>query len=436
MKTIRITFFITLSVFIFGYTSPSAIASTSIYPLKGDPQKHKSIFVFLDGTENNSKSGTNVWRLYDLISKSNDPQTTAIYIEGVGTAEDPLNTRQFEKVEKSKIENTLGLALGKDMQERILRGYEYIARNYNFGDDIYIFGFSRGAHEARSLAGLLSYAGIPILSDDDRKKLVNNKDYLTKIGNDILELTKKKSDKDYLENWKTWEPNKGPLLSTEIKKSKINGNKNRQVQTAEITFLGVWDTVPGSSLKHYEECKEKKGFIKRKFAWLIPGIDKGERYKTDSYPAIHQIAHAVALDEKRSKFEPILICPPINNSNPTKVTEVWFPGAHADIGGGYNDSSELPNISLNWMIDLLEKSYTPLTSAVTSFPAKAAGLAHWSIGDSPGNKFSDCMDRSIPEGAKIDKSYEERKNAGKVPIRKDGEVKSLAYPIKCPSSNT
>ena len=140
------------------YEARVDIPLPTIHHLPGDRSKHKSIFVFLDGTENGPESGTNVWRLYDLIRKNNDPQTAAAYFKGVGSAADPLDTRH-----RGEVEGLLELALGKGMQERILKGYAFIASYYNPGDDIYIFGFSRGAHQARSLAGLLAYAGVPRL---------------------------------------------------------------------------------------------------------------------------------------------------------------------------------------------------------------------------------------------------------------------------------
>ena len=378
-----------------------------MHKLAGDLNKHKSIFVFLDGTANDPKSGTNVWRLYEMLLKNNDPQMTAIYIEGVGNVRDKPIT---------------GAALGRGMEERILLGYEFIAKNYNPGDDIYIIGFSRGAHQARSLAGLLSYAGVPKTSGGGR-------DHRAETGNRIIELTKKKSDQDYADKWATWRPGQAPFLTSELKdKLKL------EMQPAEVTFLGVWDTVPGSSLKNYGYCKEEKGFVKTYLYWLIPGIDKGERYKTDSYPPIRQIAHAVSIDEKRSKFAPLLVCQEIN-SKYTKLSEVWFPGAHADVGGGYQDSEgypsdELPSISLRWMLGLLEESYE-FNNYRPQVKGNAKGLAHWSIGDSPANIGSDCIDRHIPTSAEIHESFNERKKSSPVPIRLDGTVVFLKYPIEC-----
>lgn len=377
--------------------------STNTHPLAGDPNKHKSIFVFLDGTRNGAKSGTNVWRLYDLVSNSNDPQMTAFYIEGVGTVENPL----------------LGAVLGRGMEDGILRGYEFIAQNYNPGDDIYVFGFSRGAHEARSLAGLLAYAGVPVISGEDRKDLIT-------IGNKILELTKDKLDKDYIDKWTSWKSGQAPLLAEEIKdKVKL------EMRATEVKFLGVWDTVPGSSFKKYQNCKEAIGFFKTYFFWL-PVITKGERYKSDSYPAIHQIAHAVSLDEKRSKFAPLLLCPAISSQYPNTLSEVWFPGAHGDVGGGYEDSNGLPGISLNWMLGLLAESYKFYTIP-PQVAENAKGLAHWSIGDAPANRFSDCEDRHPTAEATIHKSFSNRIESSPVPIRKNGTPQSLAYPMACPA---
>jgi len=372
------------------------------HPFTGDPDAHKDIFVFLDGTANNPTSGTNVWRLFDLIIKDHAPQMTAIYIEGVGSIYDMPVT---------------GKILGRGMENRMLKGYEFIAKNYSPDDQIYIFGFSRGAHQARSLAGLIAYAGIPIISGDGRDSLMH-------VGNRIIELTKKKSDEDYLEKWISWQPGQPPLLAKEI-----NGELGYTMQSAEITFLGVWDTVPGSSLKNYGYCKEKKGFVKKYLYWLIPGVDHGERYKTDSYPPIHKIVHGVSLDEKRSKFAPLCVCPAINATF-TEVNEMWFAGAHADVGGGYEDSRDLPGISLNWMIGILAENYK-FTRPIPKVPEDPQGLAHWSIFDKPANMGSICEERYPPQNAKIHQSFYEREKGGPMPVRINGEVKYLKYPLDC-----
>lgn len=117
-----------------------ASSKSSTIEFKGDSNRKKSIFIFMDGTTNDTKSDTNVSRLYRLIQSSEDKQVAAKYIQGVGTIENPEFTSSW----------IFGLALGQGMESRIKAGYDFLAKNYAPGDDIYIFGFSRGAHAARS----------------------------------------------------------------------------------------------------------------------------------------------------------------------------------------------------------------------------------------------------------------------------------------------
>jgi len=365
----------------------------------GDPSAPKHLFVFLDGTKNNYKSQTNVRRLYEALWRINDPQAVALYLEGVGTARDPL----------------LGPVLGHGMEERVLNAYLFLAEEFRQNDCVHLFGFSRGAHEARALAGLLSYAGIPAFpsNTDSRRR--------RKVGNGLIDRLKAERDADYTATWQTWTPQQAPPLA-EYARSAF-GTDLRPVQ---MSFLGLWDTVPGSSFKRYASSKEDIGFWKRHLSWL-PMISAGERYKTDSYPPVRRIVHAVALDEKRSKFAPLLLCPPIR-PDVTIVSEVWFPGAHADVGGGYDDAGAdgLPGLSLNWVLDQLVTVY-PFD--IPRFGENASGLAHWSIGDHPGNIGSEYQDRQPPAGAIIHRSYCERSSRSEVPIQIRHMVFSLRYPV-------
>lgn len=382
-----------------GDESPMEVP-TETYARIQDPDASKNIFIFFDGTANDATSKTNVWRLFKALPENKDQQLLTKYIAGVGTTDsEPLT----------------GPALGRGMEERILIAYEFISKVHNNGDRIYIFGFSRGAHQARALAGLLSYAGVQVTPQQ-------NSDTVRYEANSIIDFLKDKNDEDYKTQWADWTPGNPPLVAGEIKeKYKLD------MRSVEIDFLGVWDTVPGSFFKKYLVCKEKIGFFKRNFHW-IPGISKGHRYKSDSYPPIHNLAHAVSIDERRSKFTPILLCPAID-SEKTKIHESWFPGAHADVGGGYDDSKfELPNISLSWMVDQLNDVYTPRIH--TEFQGKADGLAHWSMGDSPANTGSECVDRKIPEGANIHVSFEQRKLSAPVRIRRSGKISPESYPLE------
>lgn len=375
---------------------------TKIISLKGSAKKQKSIFVFFDGTRNDEKSKTNVLQMYEFIAKHNDGATIGLYIEGVGSIDQPL----------------FGSVLGKGMESRILRAYEFLYQNYDEGDNVYLFGFSRGAHQGRALAGILSFVGLP------RKNTLDNLDS-NYFFNKIIDMVKEKSDSNgqYKKAWEAWGLGNSPLLADEIKS--VN---NIDMVAVEIKMLGIWDAVPGSFFKDFGECKENIGFWKRYFHWL-PMISEGERYKTDSYPPIRHLAHAVSLDEKRSKFQPILLCPPINIKF-TKTIEKWFPGAHADVGGGYSDSNELPGISLRWMIEQLRESYKIENNPLIN-DTDYKGLAHWSIGDAPANLGSYCMDRKAPPSGDIHPSVFSRKEEILVPVKVRNEIRMLKYPLSC-----
>ena len=336
-----------------------------------------------------------------MLELNANDNTSALYIEGVGT---------------TKTAPITGSVLGRGMEQRILEAYTYLANSYNKGDKIFILGFSRGALQARSIAGLVAYAGLP-----ERTK--NSSEFSTMKSNAVIEIIKNYSDKTFFSDWKVWvKGSKNPLADKVAKKLEI------PFQSTSIEFVGVWDTVPGTALTNFNACKQNIGFWKKNLHWALPGINKGERYKTDSYPNIAQISHAVSIDEKRSKFKPLLVCSPILAGS-TVVNEMWFPGAHADVGGGYSDSVDLSSISLDWMIKELSARYE--FRSIPKVSGKATGLAHWSMGDSPANALSKCVDREIPNKANIHPSYDKRVSTGSVPIQVKGVELDLKYPLKC-----
>jgi uncharacterized protein (DUF2235 family) len=249
-----------------------------------------------------------------------------------------------------------------DVAEIPLRGDNFVAQHYRPGDRLFILGFSRGAHQARALAGLLAYSGLPAtLSGDAGQR--------QRLENRILEIVKRKEDVDYVSKWQDCRPDQPPLLAAEISSA-----LGVPMRSAEISVLGVWDTVPGSSLKDFDGCKER------------PDGKPGDRYKSDSYPPIRHIAHAVSRDEKRSRFQPILLCRAIAPVY-TEVNELWFPGAHADVGSGYENNHDLANRPFNWM--------------------------------------------QPPPGAADDESAGARTRAANAPLRVQGQVQPMKYPVSC-----
>lgn len=335
-------------LFLAGCSALTTKEEMTSVPTDMSSKEPRELFVFLDGTRNDPQSQTNVWRLYEASKAAG---RHAIYIGGVGSEETPL----------------LGAILGFGMEPRILRGYAYLSNLYRAQDKIFIMGFSRGAHQARALAGMIAYAGL-ITPDADTSQR-----RLLRDSNRVLELVKKLNDVVFEGEMRS-APNQPPA------RTMIEAQLGIVTRTAVVQFLGVWDTVPGSFFKKYDGCREESD-----------GRD-GDRYKSGSYPLIRNIAHAISLDEKRSRFRPITLCDPVAPEK-TNVVERGFSGAHSDVGGGYENSSmHLP--SLNWMISQINPH---LRSGFKDFSGEPfTKPSHWSMSDAPGNWFSKCEDRHLP----------------------------------------
>ena len=349
----------------------------------GSPEP-RMVVVLFDGTRNSPSSKTNVSSMNDAF-RSSGKRAVVDYIPGVGTA---TGTQ------------ALGAILGFTMEEGVQKGYRFLSANARPQDKILIFGFSRGAHQARSLAGLVAYAG---LIDQPSASQVS-----LRHANKVIEAIKPLSDAT-VGNQFSAAPNLPPA------KLGVEAETGFRMRTAAVDFLGLWDTVPGSSFKDYGDCRE------------LSNSAPGDRYKTGSYPLVRHIAHAVALDEKRSKYNPLLVCAPIIPSK-TVVNEVWFAGAHADVGGGYTDG-ELQSISLDWMVDQARDVTTGRLPVAP--PGSPLGLAHWSFGSGPASFGSECSDRRIPPGAQMHHSVAERVSAGRAEINLQGNTSIQPYPRRC-----
>ena len=284
---------------------------TSSLPVQHVPflldQKNKKLVVFFDGTANDEGSHTNIAKLYNLVTLQNNPKISSVYIEGVGT--------------KGKV---VGAALGWGIGNDVRQAYLFLIENYYHkkSNEIYIFGFSRGAYASRILASLLHIAGIPEvknLNKKDRKKLVDKIYSAYKSKKSIIQ---KRKD--------VCKVIKGRICS-----------KDELPHSVEIEFMGLWDTVEALDIPDYKENND------------IPN-----KYYSDQLCNIKKAAHALSLDDDRARiFTPILLtrshltkeCP--NKS--INIEEVWFSGAHADVGGGYKDTN-ISGISLNWMLNQIK----------------------------------------------------------------------------------
>jgi uncharacterized protein (DUF2235 family) len=250
----------------------------------------KNIIVCCDGT-NNQFSGdhTNVIRTYKVAVK-NEGQV-AYYDPGVGTMPVPWKETKLGK-RWSMIE---GLAFGSGFLQNIEDAYRYLMTVYEPGDEVFIFGFSRGAYTARALAGMLHAVG------------------LLHVGSETLIPYA-------LQYWRKdfGLQSPGVQVCAEFKAT--------LAWPCPVQFIGVWDTV-GSV-----------GFI--------------NNFKTFPHtyrnPEVGHVRHAVSIDEKRKCFRQNLMAPAFERQD---IKNVWFAGVHSDVGGGYPPSETgLAKIAFEWMM--------------------------------------------------------------------------------------
>lgn len=352
------------------------------------PATPRKLLVFMDGTNNEWDSRTNVRRLFELVAAEENPAQVCFYSDGVGSS-----SYKF-----------LGGAFGYGLKPRVLAAYEFLSKNHREGDQILVFGFSRGAHEARALAGIIAHCGL--VTDPGAGE--------SQFKRDVLRIWDYSISRDDVKEKTRWEKavtERKPIFSAGL--DEIRGISTRY---AEVNFLGVWDTVPGSQFKAYGPVGEAKDG------------HRGIRYKMGSYPPIRKIVHAVSIDERRDKFRPVLV-PRAINPERTEVHELWFPGAHSDVGGGYSDSNDLAGGALNWMLDELEPFgiFAHGKPRVYSDPlglahdTKDIGMWRWLSKDEP---------RWRPESARFHDSAVQRKGKEVRKIGNRNEITTETYAIK------
>jgi len=250
----------------------------------------KRIVFCFDGTWQAPLNGTNVYRLYKSLNVSSDQVT--YYDDGVGADATGLN-------------RALQGAFGAGLLQKIQDGYTKIAHVYEEGDEIYLFGFSRGAYTARSLAGMIANCGLPRGSFTD--------DCVTKA----LAAYRDKA------NRATILAGLGPCGLADV----------------SIRMVGVWDTVGSLGIPAIFGAVDMKNY-----GFLDTGL----------HPDVKNAYHALAIDEKRPQFPATLW-----SSNPAPgqtIEQVWFCGCHSDVGGGtppgagVDGSTRLCDITLGWMM--------------------------------------------------------------------------------------
>lgn len=254
----------------------------------------KRIIICADGTWNRPEQlgkeqyPTNVLMFARHLRAHDDAGTKQVvfYDWGIGSYHDQLS----------------GGGLGAGLEKNVMDGYRFLVHNYEPGDEIYLFGFSRGAYTIRSLCGLINNCSI--------LKSVNG--HLIEKAFDLYKTKKHTPKSDYATNWR----------------------ENYAIAPkTNIHFVGVWDTVGAMGLPFsiFGLIKDKHLFYDRKL---------GSNLKT--------VRHALSLDETRDDFEPTIWQPKAT----VDLAQVWFAGVHSDVGGSYKPDSDgkvLSDIPMQWL---------------------------------------------------------------------------------------
>ena len=267
----------------------------------------KRLVVCCDGTWNNPEqeengitAPTNVVKLYNALADedANGTKQLRYYHPGLGGEDSGI------------VDEILGGALGVGIGHHISSAYHWLGSNYEEGDEIYLYGFSRGAFTARSLGGMLSKG--------------------------LLDLRSISSDESWKRVKKAYETGYRKNLSSSEEWAQNDWNFFNNRGKTPIHFIGVWDTVGALGVP---DDLEILNFFDDKKKWQFHDTTLGSNVRC--------ARHAMAMDEIRSTFS---ITRWTNASECDDALEVWFPGVHSDVGGGYAHS-DLSYGALRWMMD-------------------------------------------------------------------------------------
>ncbi|MCW7544521.1 DUF2235 domain-containing protein [Aurantimonas litoralis] len=263
--------------------------------------------VFCDGTWNTPNdtdggvpSPTNVVRMYNALSECDAVGVTQnrYYHPGVGT-------------DGGRINRLLEGGTGKGLDRNIMSAYKWVSTQYEAGDKLFLLGFSRGAYTVRSLAGMITRCGL-----------------LDLVGSD---------------DETAWASVEAVFDCYRHKKTPVRAQRPIRMDGAriEIEFLGVWDTVGALGIPDHLALLN-----------LVDDLREHDFHDTELSAQVRRARHAVAIDELRESFGPTLWS---NAESHPDAKEVWFPGVHSNVGGGYGQTG-LSDGPLLWMIKQAQTS--------------------------------------------------------------------------------
>ncbi|UPJ50270.1 DUF2235 domain-containing protein [Bradyrhizobium sp. 200] len=297
----------------------------------------RNIIICCDGTGNEiSENISNVLKLYRCLRKTEKtlPRQLVYYDPGVGTLARPDPWHKL----RQDFNAILGLATGYGLDDNVLAAYDFLVRNYQHGDAIYLFGFSRGAYTVRVLAGLIHKVGLiaPEQVNLAGSGLIAYKQFSSDEAPKLRAKIKSAADVATAED----------ALPQSAFDNAAQFARITSARWPNIRFVGVWDTVASV-------------IVPRADRFYLPSLE--ELAFTIVNPSVQTFRQAISIDERRCMFRLKKWDDPQTykhnrfndaNAEPQDILQVWFAGVHADIGGGYPEKqSGLSKYPLLWMID-------------------------------------------------------------------------------------
>jgi len=321
IRKLIILFFMSLGSFIVSCGGGHPEQRPAIASLAYDPPAKiasRKLCVFMDGTSNKHDSQTHIRQLYEIISGRGEANIISYYDPGVGATRYPVT----------------GAIAGAGFTSNIREAYAFLASYYQPGDEIYVFGYSRGARQAQVLSDLVCRCGLPNLDIPASKK--DFKKRIRQVSSIVS---------NYKAEWKRAKKNSGNRRDEETPpRFDLTGRYQPGIE-----FLGMWDNVDSlanpvmrSSLKYLRTFKPVEYQPHNTYPYTLPN-------------GVRKCYHAASLDEIRGHYEVIPWILPKGRSL-ENVQMVWFPGTHGDVGGSYDSSEALSKVSLNWMLGKLRSS--------------------------------------------------------------------------------
>jgi uncharacterized protein (DUF2235 family) len=295
----------------------------------------KSLVVCCDGT----------WDIADQLAPTNVTKIS-LGVAPKGPEGHEQRTYYHRGVGTGRFDRIRGGLFGFGFSHNVLDAYRFLVQNFDPGDQIYFFGFSRGAYTARSTAGLVRNAGIV------RRENADKVDEAFRLYRDRRNDTQPRG-----------------IEATLFRRSYSHETR--------IRFIGVWDTVGAL------------GIPLSGFRFLNVFNRRWQFHDTSLSTRVDAAFQALAIDENRGPYRPTLWTPQPDAPPGQRVEQVWFPGVHDDVGGGYVDHG-LSDIPLLWMVRRAQELGLAFAdeafregSAQSALPSDDTLLAHTNVDPDP-----------------------------------------------------